>query len=97
MTIMGIIMPSLKNLEISNKERILKNLAMKVAELSITELDKKYGSEDWCFKIEPHVATISSVVEYTLDLNDKYDIKKITKEINATFNKYWDLLVLNLT
>jgi len=77
---------------------ILSDLRDKVLELSLNELDNKFGSESWCFISRIEMPRLPDPeLRILMEVNDYYNYPGITSDVKKVFDKHWENLKKNFT
>jgi len=69
---------------------VLAELKTIVKKLSLSELDRKYGGEDWCSEIQASITLAPPSVSFTLKVSDTHDFADLSFDVIKTFEKHWD-------
>ena len=87
----GITIPD--NADIIDIIDILSDLRDNVLELSLNELDEKYGSETWCFISRIEMPRLPDpMLKISMEVNDYYDYPELSADVIKTFQKHWEIL-----
>jgi hypothetical protein len=73
---------------------ILSDLRDKVLEVSLKELDEKFGSDTWCFISRIRMPQLPCPrLRIFMEVNDYYDYPDLTADVTQTFEKHWSALI----
>jgi hypothetical protein len=76
---------------------ILSDLRDIVLELSLNELDKKFGSETWCFVSRIRMPQIPEPgLKIFIEVEDYYNYPELSRDVIKTFEKHWKILKTTL-
>lgn len=76
---------------------ILSDLRDKVLELSLKELDEKFGSETWCFISRIQMPDLPRPgLRIFVEVDDFYNYPDLNADVTHTFEKYWAALAKTL-
>jgi hypothetical protein len=87
-----------ENTDLAGIIDILSDLRDKVLELSLNELDNKFGSETWCFIAGMDMPRLPDPeLRILMEVNDYYNYSGLTSDVKKVFEKHWENLKMNFT
>jgi len=75
---------------------VLSDLRDKVLELSLNDLDNKFGSKTWCFISGIDMPRLPEPeLRILMEVNDYYNYPGLTSDVKKVFDKHWENLKQN--